>query len=102
MFLGGACARNAQEIADLFGEYFQGVYVSDNKEEDSVVDGGFEDSSTVLLIQLKEETVALNTQKGPGPDEISPLIRKQIVLVAFWGFAMRVEGVVRCPFVQEW
>jgi hypothetical protein len=23
MFLGGACALNAQEIADLFGEHFQ-------------------------------------------------------------------------------
>jgi hypothetical protein len=25
VFLGGAYTRNAQEIADLFGEYFQGV-----------------------------------------------------------------------------
>jgi hypothetical protein len=41
-------ARNAQEIADLFLQYFQGVFV----EDDSV-----EDSSTVSLIQLEEETV---------------------------------------------
>jgi hypothetical protein len=27
MFLGGICAPNAQEIVDLFGKYFQGVYV---------------------------------------------------------------------------
>jgi hypothetical protein len=45
-----------------------------------------EGSSTVSLIQLKEETVeqgilALDTQTGPGPDEISPLIPKKIVLV---------------------
>jgi hypothetical protein len=45
------------------------------------VDDGVEDSSTVSLIQLGEETVeqgilALDTQKGPGPDGISPLIRK--------------------------
>jgi hypothetical protein len=57
MFLGDACARNTQEIADLFGKYFQGVYVRDNSQENFVVDGGVEDSSTVSLIQLKEETV---------------------------------------------
>jgi hypothetical protein len=44
------------------------------------------DSSTVLLIQLGKETVergssALDTQKGPGSDGISPLILKKIVLV---------------------
>jgi hypothetical protein len=54
------------------------VYVSENSVEDFIVDGGFEDSSTVLLIQLEQETVereivALDTQKGPGPDGISPL-----------------------------
>jgi hypothetical protein len=42
-------------------------------QEDFIVDGGVEDSSTVSLIQLEEETVergivALDTQKGPGPD----------------------------------
>jgi hypothetical protein len=68
------------------GEYFQGVYVRDNSQKDFVVDGGVEDSSTVSLIQLEEETVergivALNTQKGPGPDGISPLILKKIVQV---------------------
>jgi hypothetical protein len=30
MFLGDTCARNAQGIANLFGEYFQGVYVRDD------------------------------------------------------------------------
>jgi hypothetical protein len=39
-----------QEIADLLGEYFQGVYVRDNSHEDFVVDGGVEDSSTALLL----------------------------------------------------
>jgi hypothetical protein len=95
MFLRGACARNAQEIADLVGEYFQGVYVRDNSQEDFVVDGGVEDYSTVLLIQLEEETVercivALNTQKGPGPDGISPLILKKIVLVVTCRCFLRV------------
>jgi hypothetical protein len=70
MFLGGACERNAQEMADLFGEYFQGVYVRDSSQEDFVVNDGVEDYSTVSPIQLEEETVeqnilALDTQKGP-------------------------------------
>jgi hypothetical protein len=53
--------------------------------------------------------VALDTQKDPRPDGIYPRILKKIELVvkkppavlfvvAFWGFSMRVEGVVRCPF----
>jgi hypothetical protein len=50
------------------------------------VDDGVEDYFTVLLIQLEEEIVkqgilALDTQKGPGPDGISQLILKKIVLV---------------------
>jgi hypothetical protein len=75
--------RNEQEIADLFGEYFQGVYVfMDNLQEDFFVDGGVGDSSTVSLIQLEEETmkrgiVALHMQKGLGLDGISPLILKK-------------------------
>jgi hypothetical protein len=79
MFLGDACALNAQEIADLFGEYFQGVYVRNSSEEDFVVDEGVEDSSTVSLIQLEEKTV--ETRKGPGPDGISPLVLKKILQV---------------------
>jgi hypothetical protein len=60
MFLGDTCAHNAQEIIE-----------------------DIEDSSTVSLIQLEEETVergilALDTQKGPGPDGISPLILKKM------------------------
>jgi hypothetical protein len=85
---------------------------------DFVVDDSVEDSSTVLLIQLEEETVgqgilALDTRKGPGPDGVFPLILKKIVLVVnkplavlfnllSGGFSMRVEGVVCCSFVQEW
>jgi hypothetical protein len=38
MFLGDTCARNAQEIANVFGEYFQRVYVRDDSQEDIVVD----------------------------------------------------------------
>jgi hypothetical protein len=55
--MGDICARNAQEIANLFGEYFQGVYVRDDSQEDFVVDDGVEDSSTVSLIQLEEKIV---------------------------------------------
>jgi hypothetical protein len=33
MFLVGACARYAQQIADLFDEYFQCVYVRDQFAE---------------------------------------------------------------------
>jgi hypothetical protein len=50
--------------------------VNGESQEDFVVQDGVEDSSTVLLIQLEEETVeqgilTLDTQKGPGPDGIS-------------------------------
>jgi hypothetical protein len=60
--------------------------VRDDSQDDLVVDNGVEDSSTVSLIQLEEETVeqgilALDMQKGPDPDGISPLILKKIVLV---------------------
>jgi hypothetical protein len=70
MFLDGACARNAQKIKHLFGDYFQGVYVWDDSQEDFIVDDGVEDSSSVSLVQLEEETVeqgilALDTQKDP-------------------------------------
>jgi hypothetical protein len=51
----GYPSRNAQEIANLFGEYFQGVYVMDDSWEDFVVDDGVENSSTVSLIQLEEK-----------------------------------------------
>jgi hypothetical protein len=87
--------------------------VRDDSQEDFVVDDGIEDSCTVSLIQLQEETVeqgilALDTQKGPGPDGISPLILKKIVVVVKkplavlfnLSFNMRVEGVVRCPIVE--
>jgi hypothetical protein len=76
MFLGGACLRNAQEIADLFGEYFQCVNVKNNSQEGFVVDGVFEDSSTV---SLEEETVQralwLWSRKKA---RISPLILKKM------------------------
>jgi hypothetical protein len=50
------------------------------------MDDGVEGSSTISLIQLEEETVeqgvlALDTQNGPGPDWISPLILKKIALI---------------------
>jgi uncharacterized protein (DUF1810 family) len=45
MYLVDACAQNAQEIADLFGKYFQGVYARESLQEDFVVDDGVEDSS---------------------------------------------------------
>jgi hypothetical protein len=57
MFLGDTCTRNAQEIANIFGKYFEGVYVRDDLQEDFVVDDGVGDSSIVTLIQLEEETV---------------------------------------------
>jgi hypothetical protein len=50
-------AHVTQEIANLFGEYFQGVYERDDSQEDFVVDDGVENSSTNSLIQLEEETV---------------------------------------------
>jgi hypothetical protein len=53
MSLGYTCARNTQKIANLFGEYFQGVYMRDDLQEDFVVDDGIEDYSTLSLIQLE-------------------------------------------------
>jgi hypothetical protein len=44
MFLDDTCARNAQDIANLFGEYFQSVYVRDDSQENFIVDDGVEDS----------------------------------------------------------
>jgi hypothetical protein len=66
----------------LLGEYFQGVYVRDESQQDFVVDDGVEDSSILSLIQLEGKTVeqgilALDTQKGPEPDG---LILKKFVL----------------------
>jgi DNA-binding beta-propeller fold protein YncE len=70
-------------LRNLFDEYFQGIYVRDDSQEEFVVNDGVEDSYTVSLIQLEVETVeqgilALVTQKGPDPDGISPLILKKI------------------------
>jgi hypothetical protein len=50
MFLGETCAGTSQEIANSFGEYFQGVYVRDDSQEDFVVDDGVKDSSTASLL----------------------------------------------------
>jgi hypothetical protein len=72
MFLGDACA---QEIADLFGVYIQGVYVRDNSQEGFIMDGGVEEETVGRGI------VALDTKKGPEPDGIPLLILKKIVLV---------------------
>jgi hypothetical protein len=112
MFLGATCARNAQEIANLFGEYFQDVYMMDDLQDDFVVDDGVEDSSTVLLSQLEEVTMeqgilALDTQKGPGPDLISPLILKKIGLVVKRPFAVLfnlwlLSGVFPCVWEQSY
>jgi hypothetical protein len=116
MFRGDTCARNAHETVDLFGEYFQGVYVRDNSQKDFVVDGIVENSSTVSLIHLEKETVewgivALDTQKGPGTDGIPPLVLKKILLVVKKPFAvlfnlLLLSGVFSCvwkeSFVQEW
>jgi hypothetical protein len=54
--------------------------------EDFVVKDSIEDSFTVMLIQLEEDTVeqgilVLDTPKATGWDGISPLILKKIVLV---------------------
>jgi hypothetical protein len=112
MFLGATCARNAQEIANLFGEYFQDVYMMDDLQDDFVVDDGVEDSSTVLLSQFEEVTMeqgilALDTQKGPGPDLISPLILKKIGLVVKRPFAVLfnlwlLSGVFPCVWKQSY
>jgi hypothetical protein len=113
MFLGGDCTRNTQKITNLFGEYYQGVYVRDDSQEDFVVDDGVEDSSTVSLIQLEKETVmeqgilALGTQKGPGPDGISPLVLKKIVLVVKKPFAVLFNlwlfsGVFLCTWKESY
>jgi hypothetical protein len=50
--------------------------------------------------------MALDTQKGPGPDGISPLILKKIVLVlkkplAVWFNLSLLSGVFPCVW-KEW
>jgi hypothetical protein len=101
MFLGDTCVRNAQETANLFGEYFQGVYVRDDLQEDFVVD-----SSIVLRIQLEEQGIlALVTQKGPELDRISPLILKKISLVVKKALAIMfnlslLSGVFPCVWMS--
>jgi hypothetical protein len=44
-------------LANLFGKYFQGVYVRGDSHADFVMDDGVEDNSTVSLIQVEEETM---------------------------------------------
>jgi hypothetical protein len=80
--------------------------VRDDSQEDFVVDDGVEDSSLVSLIQLEEDTVeqgilTIDTQKGPGPDGISPLILKRIWLVVKRPLAILfnlslLSGVFQC------
>jgi hypothetical protein len=75
------------DIENLFVQHFKVVYLRRDLQKDFVVNDGVENSSTVvLLIHLVEETMeqgmlVLNTKKGSGPDEISLLIVKKIVLV---------------------
>jgi hypothetical protein len=86
--------------------------VRDSSQEDFVVDDGVEDSSIVELIQLEEETVEqgildLDTQNGPGPDGISPLILKKIVLVVKKPLAVLfnlslLSGVLPCVWKESY
>jgi hypothetical protein len=79
-------------------------------QEDFIVDGGVEDSSTVSLIQLEEETVergivALDTQKGPGPDGIPSLILKMILLVVKKSYTVLFNlsfGVFECVWKESY
>jgi hypothetical protein len=76
------------------------------------VDDGVENYSTVLLIQLEEETVeqgvlALDTQKGPGPNGIFPFILKRIGLVVkrplavLFNFSL-LSGVFPCVWKESY
>jgi hypothetical protein len=58
---------SAMFLTNIFGEYYQGVYVRDDSQEDFVVDNGVEDSSTVSLIQLEKETVKKINQWHDNP-----------------------------------
>jgi hypothetical protein len=92
--------------ANLFGEYFQIVYVRDYSQEYFVVDDdGVEDSSTVSLIQLEKETVeqgilALDTQKNPGPDGIFPLILKKNPLIVLFNLSL-LSRVFPCVWKES-
>jgi hypothetical protein len=63
-----------QDISNLFGDYFQGVYVKD----DFVVTDGVDDYSIVVFEKeiVEQGFLGLDTQKGPGVDGIYPLILK--------------------------
>jgi hypothetical protein len=86
--------------------------VKNSSQEYLVVDEEVEDSFTVSLIQIKGETVeqgilALDTQKGPGPDGISPLFLKKIVLIVKKPLAVLfnlslLSGVFPCVWKESY
>jgi hypothetical protein len=88
MFLEDQTARDPQEIANLFANFFQSVYVKDDDPSISMTtpDCADQNQHKVSLIQFTETAVheailELDEQKGPGPDGISPSILKKLVSV---------------------
>ena len=76
---------NAQEICNLFADFFQGVYTTfDEKDRDRDYFSFFpEFSDNISVFQLSEDEILralhnLNSAKGPGPDGIAPVFLKNL------------------------
>lgn len=79
MFLNGNNGHDGESIANLFREYFQGVYISDDLVSDNI---NFTinnqqspldlDSVNISLATVFAGILLLDSNKGPGPDGIPP------------------------------
>jgi hypothetical protein len=85
MFLGRGCARDSQSIANLFAGFFQSVYVRDDwiLDRDLPTPG---DGHKMSAIEVSKDDVecaflGLDINKGPGPDEIAPVILRRLAWV---------------------
>jgi hypothetical protein len=85
MFLGSDCARDSQNIANLFAEFFQSVCVRD----DWILDGDLltpGDGHKMSAIEVSEDEIeftflGLDVNKGPGPEGIAPVLLKWLASV---------------------
>ena len=81
MSLGDCTANSLQEICNLFAKFFQNVYSSQNSGQ-SVTINCPSDILDLGIVNLTYADVftalhSINTNKGPGPDSIHPLVLKE-------------------------
>ena len=82
MFKGARKSDTAEGICNLFADFFEGTYATD--DPDDMAGKTFEVAKTVDIggLVLTEDTVlralqSIKTSKGDGPDNISPLFIKE-------------------------